>query len=133
MRPMLARQGVVYVLFCGLVVGCGPSVSEVRMANYPPRPENCELEFVKVDMGQLSNGQGPWELIGQIVLGEEGKQDPFDERYRAIVRPRACNMGGEAVGIVMNATSEGAFSSGTAISYGVLRKRDSKSEAPKKF
>jgi hypothetical protein len=103
------------------------------MVNYPPRPENCELEFVKVDMGQLSGNQGPWELIGQIVLGEEGKQDPFDERYRAIVRPRACSMGGEAVGIVMNATTEAAFSSGTAVSYGVLRKRDSKSATPKKF
>ena len=116
-----------------LLAGCGPSVSEVRMANYPPREDNCVLEFVKADMGQLSSNEGPWELIGQIVLQEEGTQDPFAEEYRAIVRPRACAMGGEAVTIVMNATSEGLVSSGTAISYGVLRKRRAEPSAPSTF
>ena len=96
----------------------------------------CPTSYVRKEhhaQGQLSSGQGPWELIGQVVLQQEGKQEPFDEEYKAIVRPRACGMGGEAVGITMNATAEGAFSSGTSIAYGVLRKRSSQAATPKKF
>jgi hypothetical protein len=129
---MVVRRSI-WVTCLLALTGCGPSVSEVRMANYPPREPNCALEFVKIDMGQLSGNTGPWELIGQIVLQEEGTQDPFAERNRAIVRPRACNMGGEAVGVAMSAVSQGAISSGSAISYGVLRKRTSESNAPQKF
>jgi hypothetical protein len=98
-------------------------VSEVRTASYPPREENCALEFVKVDMADVSSKDGTWERIGQIVLQGLGEQDPFAEEARAIVRPRACAMGGDAVGIVLHATSHGVISSGTAINYGVLKKR----------
>jgi hypothetical protein len=41
-------------------------------------------------------------------------QDPFAQRYRKIVRPRACAMGGEAVAIVLSSTSQGLTTSGTA-------------------
>lgn len=120
-------------LGAALSLGCGPQVSEVRMASYPPKDPDCKLEFVKADMQELSSNQGPWELVGQIVLQQEGKQDPFAEEYRAIVRPRACGMGGDAVAIVLNATSEGLVSSGTAVSYGVLRHRQAEPEEPKTF
>lgn len=130
---MLAVRNAFVVLSMLVAGGCGPSVSEVRMASYPPREPNCDLEFVKINMAELSTNQGPWELVGQIVINETGTQDPFAEEYRAIVRPRACAMGGEAVGILMSATSEGAYSSGSATNYGVLKKRSSDSAAPQKF
>jgi hypothetical protein len=117
----------------GILVGCGPKVTEVRTASYPPREENCSLEFVKVDMADVSSKDGTWEMIGQIVLQGLGEQDPFAEEARAIVRPRACAMGGDAVGLVLHATNQGALSSGTAISYGVLKKRGGPPPEPQTF
>jgi hypothetical protein len=116
-----------------VLAGCGPNVTEARTVNAPARDENCSLEFIKANMTELSSGTGEWELLGQIVLQEEGIQDPFAERYRAIVRPRACAMGGEAVAIVMTATSEGLTTSGSATSYGVLRKRSTEPAQPTSF
>jgi hypothetical protein len=115
------------------LVGCGPTISEVRTASAPAREPNCPLEFIQVDMNELSSGAGQWEMLGQVVLQEDGVQDPFAERYRALVRPRACAMGGEAVSIVMSATSQGLTTSGSATNYGVLRKRTGQPSAPKSF
>jgi hypothetical protein len=130
---MIANNGTLGVLLAAVLLGCGPSVSEVRMVNYPPREQDCSLEFVRVDMKELSDGAGPWELIGHVILSQEGTRDPFAEEYRAVVRPRACAMGGEAVAIVTTGTAEGVMTTGTTISYGVLRKRGSKPEAPTTF
>jgi len=116
-----------------LLVGCGPNISEVRTVSAPAREPNCSLEFIKANMNELSSGTGEWEMLGQIVLQEEGVQDPFAERYRAIVRPRACAMGGEAVALVLSATSQGLTTSGSSTSYGVLRKRTDASAKPTTF
>lgn len=90
--------------------------------------------FVKVDMADVSSQGGTWEMIGQIVLRWLGEQDPFAEEARAIVRPRACVMGGEAVGLMLHAASHGVLSSaGTAINHGVLRKRGGPSPEPQTF
>ena len=131
-------MGTKQVLAVGLAAmalfACGPDVSEVRTSNYPPREEYCSLEYVQLNMHEVSSGQGPWELIGQILLQDEGVQDPFSPEYKEIVRPRACGMGGEAVGIVMNADSEGVASPDeTAITYGVLRRRRPEGEQPNAF
>jgi hypothetical protein len=119
--------GTLWMTACG-----GPNVSEVRMSSFPSREPNCALEFLKLD-NQMMSGQGPWEVIGQVAIGETGEQDPYDERYKAIVRPRACKMGGEAVAIMLNATNSTALSSGTTISYAVLRKRSAQPQAPQQF
>jgi hypothetical protein len=116
-----------------MLIGCGPNVTEMRTVSVPAREASCSLEFIKADMNEISSGTGKWELIGQIVLQEEGVQNPFDERYRAIVRPRACQMGGEAVALLMSATSQGLTTSGSAINYGVLRKRTTQASAPAQF
>jgi hypothetical protein len=114
------------------MAGCGPTVSEARTSSYPPREKNCALEFVKIDNETMS-GQGPWEVIGQVAIGDTGTQDPYDEKLKAIVRPRACGMGGEAVAIWMNAATQTTLSSGSAVTYAVLRKRSTQPEAPKQF
>jgi hypothetical protein len=84
-------------------------------------------------MQALSSRTGKWELIGYVALGDNGKLDPFSDENRAIVKPRACDMGGEAVTIASNASSENLFTTGSAVSYGILRHRESKHVAPKKF
>ena len=102
-----------------LLASCGPTISEMRQGNYPAREASCNLEFVTMNSTSFYT-DGKWEVIGQLVLEELGSADPLAERYRAIVRPRACAMGGEAVAIFMAGTSETLGSKSTT-SYAVLR------------
>jgi len=119
------------VVFLG--VACGPAINETRMQSYPSRGETCELEFVKLDMNDLSSPQGTWQLIGYVTIGGLGTRDPFSEDNRAIVRPRACGMGGEGVAIVINSATSAPLTSTSSISYGILRHRTAESAEPKKF
>ena len=75
---------------------CGPTVNEARLTSAPARPENCSLDFLKLDMKDVAPG-GRYELLGHVVLSQEGVRDPLDPKYRAEVRPRACAMGGEGL------------------------------------
>jgi hypothetical protein len=129
----IAKWMVVWSAAVGVSIGCGPNVTEMRTVSAPAREPNCSLEFIKANMDELSSGTGEWEMLGQVVLQEEGVEDPFAERYRAIVRPRACAMGGEAVAIAMSTTSQGLTTSGTVINYGILRKRTAPSTEPTTF
>jgi len=105
-----------------LAASCGPQISEVRSVNYPAREASCSLEFVQIDKmaAYTLYTDGKWQVIGQIILSEGGIVDPLSERYRAIVRPRACAMGGEAVALLTAGTNETATSSGSMTSYAVL-------------
>jgi len=58
--------------------GCGPAISETRMAYYPPREESCELDLVRMDMHEMAPG-GRWEVVGYVTLQERGVADPFSE------------------------------------------------------
>jgi hypothetical protein len=110
---------------------CGPSVGEARLASAPARPDNCSLDFLKLQVSDVAPG-GRYELLGHVVLSEQGVRDPLDPKYRAEVRPRACAMGGEGVAILMTGTSTpGAFSAGgTTIDYAVVRKHRAEAPAP---
>jgi hypothetical protein len=79
------------------------------MVAAPPRPENCDLQFLELTLEQTlpMSPAYEYEVLGHIVLGETGVQDPLQEKYRAIVRPRACSMGGEAVKRLPQAVSRG--------------------------
>ena len=83
-------------------------------------------------MMDLLSQNSAWQLIGNVMLGDSGTQDPFSDRNKAIVRQRACNMGGEAVAIMMSATSEGLVNNGS-INYAILKHRSSAVEPPKAF
>jgi len=120
------------LLFSGSA--CGPRISEARLVPVPPRAESCPLEFVKLDMMDLSSANGTWQLVGHVILRDIGKPDPFSEEMKSIVRPRACRMGGEGVTLMMSGTNEGLVTDGTAIDYGVLRHRVSGGDdQPKAF
>ena len=116
-----------------LACACGPAINETRVQSYPSRGETCELEFIKLDMNDLSSPQGTWEVVGYVTVGDRGMLDPFSEDNRAIVRPRACGMGGEGVAIMLNSSTTTALQTGSSVSYAVLRHRTTESAAPKKF
>jgi hypothetical protein len=99
----------------------------------PPREATCPLEFVKLDMTDLSSQTGVWQLIGNVIMGGGGTLDPFSEENKTLVRPRACAMGGEGVTIMTSATNERLFSSASMINYGILKHRSSAPEPPKAF
>ncbi len=120
--------------FLLLLAACGPSVSEARLVVAPSRPHDCKLVFLELEMKDVVPG-GPWEILGHVALGESGEQDPLSPEYREEVRPRACRMGGEAVAILMTATSSGSVLSrgGTSVDYVVVRRRGSAPAAPRRF
>lgn len=117
------------------LAACGPSVSVTRLSAAPARARTCELEFRTFEMSEIAPG-GPYEVLGHVALSQEGVQDPLKEEYRAEVRPRACELGGEAVGILGQATATpwALSAGGTAVDYVVVRKRPAKkASAPTKF
>jgi hypothetical protein len=120
------------VSLSALVAGCGPHVMEMRMASAPPRPDNCELQFLQLKIEDLSPMVGTYEQLGSVTLFETGVQDPFQQKYKDIVHPRACAMGGEGVTILQQATTSPAMfgPGGSAINYAVVRKRQAPGAAP---
>jgi hypothetical protein len=103
-------------------IGCGPDIKETRLGFYPPRESHCSLEFVQADARAMGPG-GPWEVLGYISVSEKHVENPFSEKYRAIVRPRACNMGGEAVTLMQAGSRESHHGSSSGTTWGVLRYR----------
>ncbi len=116
-----------------LLSACGPRISELRLAPSPPRGAGCPLEFVKLDMMDLSSQTGVWQLVGNVFIGDAGLLDPFSDENKALVRPRACAMGGEGVTIMASASNERLISSASTVNYGILRHRSSAPEPPKAF
>jgi hypothetical protein len=134
---MIRRLFVVVSLLSMTGLGCGlggPSVNETRMAMYPPNPEHCHLDVVNgvtsPNVAMMPNS--PYELIGMVGLGETGIVDPFSPEYVAIVQPRACAMGGDAVGLMASSVSSAGPMSSTGTAYAVLRKRNAQA-APQVF
>jgi hypothetical protein len=125
------RKPYLFALFAFLA-GCGPHVMEMRMASAPPKPEGCELQFLQLKIEDLSPMVGTYEQLGSVMLFETGVQDPFQQKYKDIVRPRACAMGGEGVTILQQATTAPAAlgPGGSSINYAVVRKRQAPGAAP---
>ncbi|MDB4939357.1 MAG: hypothetical protein JWP87_6329 [Labilithrix sp.] len=137
MRTPYAAATLLFASLALVLAACGPTVNEVRMASAPPKPATCELDFLELEMKDVAPG-GPLEILGHVMLSQHGVRDPLAPEYRAQVRPRACAMGGEAVGIMMTgiATPTALSAGGTTVSYTVVRKRpppSAKASPPAKF
>ncbi|MBK7075121.1 MAG: hypothetical protein IPH44_22750 [Myxococcales bacterium] len=112
------------------LAACGPKagISDVRMIHAPPREPNCQLEMIQIDPTTITVEQR-WEILGYVTFSDAGTQDPFAKANRELLRPRACAMGGTAVGIAVNASAQNAVGAqGSAISYMVLRPKSLPSE-----
>jgi hypothetical protein len=102
------------------VVACGPNISEMRTVSAPARADNCELRFLPNVMEEMRNPKSEYEVVGSISLTSGGSQDAMGIETRELVRPRACAMGGEAIGLAMDANGSGGSS---AVVFSVMRKR----------
>lgn len=107
-----------------LCAACGPTISENRITFLPAREQNCQLEFIQ-DKPWETNA---WEVIGIVSIAPSGA-DPLSSSNKAIVRSRACSMGGEAVGIAAAGSAMNMVASATGSSYYVLHRPIAKTEA----
>ncbi len=117
-----------------VLAACGPKagINETRMVPAPPREPSCGLELVQVDVTQPSFN-ATWDVLGYVTLLDRGTQDPADPGNRALVRPRACTMGGTAVAVAMNSASTNKLGqTGSGLVYMVLRPKTA-SAAPTTF
>lgn len=125
------RQLMLAGLFTLSIASCS-QITETRMIIAPARGADCPLEFVEADMEKMRPG-GEWEVLGYVTIGKVGQMDPLDEKFRKIVRPRACKMGGEAIAVMTSATNNTAMGTGSGTVYGVLRRPQSGTQAPQSF
>jgi len=96
MRLLLRSASVGLALACS---ACGPVVSEVSSAASPPKPGNCALQYLKAEPPD-----GAFRFIGQIVVQDEHPDDAFSKKRRALLQPRACRLGGDAVAVLPSPT-----------------------------
>lgn len=113
-----------------LSVGSKAGIGETRMVQVPPREPNFALELVTVDTTATTFNQ-QWEVIGYVAMGDTSAQDPAAEENRAIVRPRACAMGGTSVAVAGNSTATGPLGNqGSALVYMILRPKPEPAALP---
>jgi hypothetical protein len=101
------------VLLVLLLSSCGsskPAVSDVRMVMLPAKPSDCPLELVAVQPADMMPGArfgagAGLSMIGAVTLGLDEGTDVMSEAVRALVRPRACAMGGEVVSLLASGTA----------------------------
>ena len=125
-----------FVLGLGLVAAaCSPKlgISETRMASAPPREATCALELVQADITAMSFNQ-TWEVLGYVTLLDKGVQDPSTEENRALVRPRACAMGGTSIAVAMTGANTARIGgTGSGVTYMVMRAKPAVAAAPTTF
>lgn len=98
------------------LAGCGPSTSVTTMKTMPARADDCSLKFVDIDFSRL-NVDKEWTVVGYVTIGDDAEgEDPLSGKYRDLVRPRACELGGEAVTLATGAANQ----YGSATNYAVL-------------
>lgn len=105
-----------FLLGCTALAGCAPypsaqpasgppAIGEMRTVVLPARPIDCPLELVSVQAADMApgarfGGGAQYQMIGLITLGLDPGVDVLSEQVRALVRPRACAMGGEVVSLL---------------------------------
>ena len=107
-----------------LLPGCGSSMVTVsQMMPAPARPASCPLELVSASMMELSPMSSKWDFLGIVAVSKSwsGSLDPNDPSLRALIRPKACGLGGTSVALMQNATSNAGMGSSSAIMFAVLR------------
>jgi hypothetical protein len=104
---------VIFAITLGSM-GC-PSTSG-RGVLYPPKPPNCPVDFVMINM-QTPMGRQAYQQIGSVSL--EDVPERFTPALKRRLRPLVCELGGEAVTYGMFS----ADTSGTRAEFYVLLRR----------
>ncbi len=81
---------------------------------------------------ELSPMSTTWDFLGTVSVAANHGTDPTNEKYRALIRPKACELGGTAVALMLNNSTETSVGDGGAIIFGVLRPK-SVPAGPTKF
>lgn len=117
-----------------ILTGCGPQAQDARMGTTrPPREAQCELTVIDaMDTANFAK----YEQVGivRVSNAEQGK-GPLDPEMRALVRPRACALGGEAISVLASgdATSRNGLRTTAFSGYIVWAAKSAKPATPQKF
>lgn len=60
----------------------------------PAKPATCEIEFVQLSSQEVVAEN--WQPIGKLMIEDNG----FTEKAKGVLRPLACEWGGDAVNLV---------------------------------
>lgn len=113
---------------------CAPQASDARMGtSRPAKDPSCDLTVIDaMDTANFAK----YEQVGIVrVSNEEAGTDPMDPKIRAIVRPRACALGGDAISVLASGDARNARSFRTTAfgGYIVWAKKSDKPATPQKF
>ncbi len=116
------------------LVGCGAQASDARVGTpRPPREAQCDLTVIDaMDTANFAK----YEQVGivRVSNAEQGK-GPLDPEMRALVRPRACALGGEAISVLASgdAASRNGLRTTAYGGYIVWARKSARPASPQKF
>lgn len=73
---------------------------------------------------------GKYDVLGYVFVRQLAAADPYAEENRRLERPRACELGGQAVSIAISATGFGSTGQASSTAYAVLREKNAAPAAP---
>jgi len=131
---LTAKKCLTVVFAASLLAGCVQMVSVNRMMSVPPRPADCDLALVQADMMELSPMGTKWDYLGTVTIAANQTVDSASEQARALIRPKACELGGTSVALMTSMSNSGGmgFARGGAVVFAVLRPKTAPA-APTKF
>jgi hypothetical protein len=127
----LVRPIAAIVLSSLAFMACS-DISSVRVGvPRSARGDTCDLDVISSDMSTFAQ----YEQVGIVTLSNASGTDPMSPEARALVRPRACALGGEAIAVMSSAGLKNGFGMtvGSLRSYTVWAKRTTGPATPQKF
>jgi hypothetical protein len=115
------------LLSLSLASACVVAVSQTRMMAAPSRAPDCGLQLVQADMMELSPMGTKWDVLGMVTVGANRASDPNDPKIRALIRPKACELGGTAVALMQSTNAQSLMGTGSGIVFAVLRPKSDRS------
>jgi hypothetical protein len=127
MRSLLVLIAIGFTLSA-----CAETVSVNRQMVVAALPPDCPLDLVQADMMDLSPLSTKWDFLGTVSVAANHGLNPADEEYRALIRPKACELGGTSVALTLSNSTAAPLGEGGALVYAVLRP-NSAPAGPTKF
>jgi len=122
---MTLRTSLALSLFATLAACAGSDVSTVRMGGmFPARPANCQLELRNETLNYDLTSH--YDTVGTVTIRGEANEPPNSPRLLALLKPQACELGGELVLVTtsMNVSYPGTMRGDDSHhSYLVMRKK----------
>lgn len=120
------------IALCCSSTACIEAVMVSRNMPAPARAPDCKLELVQADMMELSPMGKTWDYLGTVSIGANHSFDALSDEARAMIRPKACELGGTAVALMQNSNASAGMGTSSSIIYAVLRPKQAP-EAPSQF